>query len=582
MTIEDVVPTGRLSFLPENLQLQVWEDVSPYFQSLYERPVSNLAELEQWVSDKSELDAFISETFSWYYIRLSQNSSDKSAEERYHYAVAHIFPRVSSFEQKLNQKLVGSPFIHQMNPDRYEVHLRMAENAVALFRDSNVPVTTDIQLQTKEYGRIFSQMTIGVDGKQMTLQKAYTLLEETDRERRRQVYQKINERILQDTEAIEALFDQLLSRRLKIAQNAGFENFRDYSFRNLNRFDYTPEDCQELHESIALEVLPILDELNIVRRSQLELEQLRPWDMNMEFCGRGALLPFSNAEDLLEKGTACLARINPTFGEVIRLIRSRNLLDLESRPGKKPGGYNMPLQKSRLPFIFMNATCSISDVRTLMHECGHAIHFYLTRELPLVSARRFPSEVSELAAMTMELLAMEHWELCFPKREELIRAKVNQLENVLKVLPWIATIDQFQHWVYTHPGHSREARKAEWLRIMRYFSSEVVDYSGLERYSEYLWHKQLHIFEIPFYYIEYGIAQLGAIAIWKRYCENPQGTIEDYMRALRLGNTRKIGEIYRAAGIEFRFDQAYISELAGFVRREIRNLMEQIQPVQKA
>lgn len=577
MTHYDVAPVGENSFLPASLRLDVWEDVLPFFVNLYERTISSPEELEQWMFDKSELDAFLSESFSWRYIRLSQDSSDKNAMERYHYAVEHIFPHLTSFDQKLNQKLVHCPFVNQIDTGKYAVHMRLAQNALDLFRDTNVPVTTEIQLQTKEYGRIFSQMTIGVDGKQMTLQKASTLLEEADRERRRQVYQKINERILQDTQALESLFDELLVRRNKIAQNAGFDNFRDYSFQSLNRFDYKPADCLELHHSIALEILPILDELNLARKKQLQLEQLRPWDLNMEVCGNGTLLPFREGEELVSKGIECLSRVHPEFGSVIQLMQAQQLLDLESRPGKKPGGYNMPLQRTKLPFIFMNATRSLNDLRTFMHECGHAIHFYLTRDLKLVSARRFPSEVSELASMTMELLSMDYWDIFFPNQEELLRAKINQLENVLKVLPWIATIDQFQHWVYTHPSHSRQERKAEWLRILKSFSSTVVDYAGLERYSEYLWHKQLHIFEMPFYYIEYGIAQLGAIAIWKRYRQDPKDAVDAYIRGLKLGNTKPIGEIYKEAGIEFRFDRAYISELAGFVRQEIRDLITQVQ-----
>ncbi|MFM8449579.1 MAG: M3 family oligoendopeptidase [Haliscomenobacter sp.] len=578
MTHTDVAPSEKKSFIPENLCLNTWEDVLPYFNNLENRNLSSVADLRQWLFDKSELDSFLSESFSWHYIRLSQDSSDTVATARYHFVVEHIFPHLAAYEQKLNQKLVQCPFIEGMDDNKYEVHFRLAKNAVRMFRDSNVPVTTEIQLQTKEYGRIFSQMTIGVDGKQMTLQKASALLEEGDRTRRQQVYQKINERILQDSQALENLFDELLLRRNKIARNADFSNYRDYAFQQLNRFDYTPTDCEALHDSIAQEIIPILDELNAMRKQQLHVDYLRPWDLQVEVCGGEALQPFQNADDLLGKGIRCLSKIHPDFGMVIQRMREKNLLDLESRPGKKPGGYNMPLQKTRLSFIFMNATRSLSDLRTLMHECGHAIHFYFTKEQPLVSARRFPSEISELASMTMELLSMDYWDIFFPDHQELLRARINQLENVLKVLPWIATIDQFQHWVYTHPSHSQEERRVEWLRILRRFSSSVVDYTGMERYSEYLWHKQLHIFEMPFYYIEYGIAQLGAIAIWKRYRTNPGQAVSDYMDALRMGNTRPIGEVYAAAGIEFRFDRAYISELAGFVRQEIRELIRQVQP----
>lgn len=576
MTKADVALARMNCFLPSDLRMEQWEDIRPYFQELHEREIADAEDFRQWILDKSDLDAFVSEAFSWRYILLSLNSGDQQAVESYHYAVQNIFPHMASFEQKLNQRLVHSAFLDRIRSSQYTNYLRLVKNAVQLFCEDNVPIQTEIQLQTKEYGRIFSQMTIGVDGKQMTLQKASVLLEEPDRDRRQQVYTKINERILQDTHALESLFDELVLRRNQIARNAGFENFRDYSFRLLNRFDYQPEDCLQLHQSIAYEIIPILDELNLARREQLGLDQLRPWDLNIDTSGEGPLHPFTDAEDLLSKGIECLSKIHPDFGRIIALMREKQMLDLESRPGKKPGGYNMPLQLTKLPFIFMNATRTLYDLRTLMHESGHAIHFYLTRNLELISSRRFPSEVSELAAMTMELLTMDHWQVFFPNEAGLIRARINQLENVLKVLPWIATIDKFQHWVYTHPQHTREERKAEWLAILNAFSSKVVDYSGLERYMEFLWHKQLHIFEVPFYYIEYGIAQLGAIAIWKRYRETPAEAIKDYVRALKLGHTRSIGAIYQAAGIEFRFDQEYIAELARFVREEIRSLMDQL------
>ncbi len=581
MTKADVALAGTNRFLPSHLRLEKWEDICPYFQELHEREIADEEDLRQWILDKSELDAFLSEAFSWRYILLSLNSGDQKAMEGYHNAVQNIFPHMASFEQKLNQRLVHSAFLGSIRSSQYTTYLRLVKNAVQLFCEANVPIQTEIQLQTKEYGRIFSQMTIGVDGKQMTLQKANVLLEEPDRDRRQQVYTKINERILQDTQALEALFDDLIIRRNQIARNAGFENFRDYSFRLLNRFDYQPEDCLQLHESIATEIIPILDELNLARREQLGFEQLRPWDLNIDPSGEGPLQPFTDADDLLSKGIECLSKIHPDFGRIISLMREKRLLDLESRPGKKPGGYNMPLQLTKLPFIFMNATRTLHDLRTLMHESGHAIHFYLTRNLELISSRRFPSEVSELAAMTLELLTMDYWQVFFPDEACLLRARINQLENVLKVLPWIATIDKFQHWVYTHPQHTREERKAEWLSILNAFSSRVVDYSGLERYLEYLWHKQLHIFEVPFYYIEYGIAQLGAIAIWKRYRETPAQAVKDYIRALKLGHTRPIGAIYQAAGIEFRFDQEYISQLAQFVREEIQGLMDQLHAVNK-
>lgn len=261
------------------------------------------------------------------------------------------------------------------------------------------------------------------------------------------------------------------------------------------------------------------------------------------------------------------------FGKVLSIMQNMGHLDLESRQGKRPGGYNMPLHLSGLPFIFMNATHLLADMRTLMHESGHAVHSYLIQNQKLNACKQLPSEIAELAAMTMELLAMEHWAVFFPKEEDLRRAKISQLENVLRIIPWIATVDKFQHWLYTHPHHTRSERKVEWMNIYHEFNPDNMDRTGLEHYSEYLWHKQLHIFEAPFYSIEYGMAQLGAIAIWQQYRKNPTQAIERYIAALKLGYSKPINEVYEAAGITFDFSQQYVSELSGFVKQELEKLL---------
>jgi oligoendopeptidase F len=290
--------------------------------------------------------------------------------------------------------------------------------------------------------------------------------------------------------------------------------------------------------------------------------------------GDQPLRPFQTIEELVKKSTTCLYKVHPEFGQTLEIMSELGHLDLDSRPGKRPGGYNMPLHLTGIPFIFMNATTSLSDMRTLMHEAGHAVHSRLTNHYKLKTAKRVPSEVAELAAMSMELLTMEHWDVFFEDPEELRRAKINQLEYVLKVLPWIATIDKFQHWVYTHPEHQQEDRQEAWMQIMKSFNSPTIDHSGLEHYLEHLWHKQLHIFEVPFYYIEYGMAQLGAIAIWKRYREDPESAIQDYLNALKLGYTRNVREIYQAAGIEFNFSRSYVSELGAFIKSELKALID--------
>ncbi len=564
------------AFVPKEFKVTTWARLKPYYNELLQRPIESLTELKQWIKDKSELDAVVSEAFSWRYIKITIDSADEKAEALYQYAVQQLAPKITSFEHKLNEKLVACPFTRELEPEHYHIHLRNVRNAVDLFSEDSIPLATDIQMKSKEYVKIFSEMTIGVNGKQMTLQKASSLLEEPSREYRETVYHKIHERLQQETDALEDLFDELLRMRHRIACNSGFDNFRDFKFQALGRFDYEVKDCEDFHQSIKTEIIPIIDEANRFRKDKLQLDQLRPWDLFVDPTSDRPLRPFETTDELVEKTIVCLDKLHPRFGETLRLMRELGHLDLESRPGKRPGGYNMPLHLTGVPFIFMNATTSLSDMRTLMHEAGHAIHSHLTSHYKLKTSKRVPSEVAELAAMTMELLTMEYWDIFFPDEEELRRARIAQLEYVLKVLPWIATIDKFQHWLYTNPEHSREARKKAWLDTMRYFNSSVVDHSELERYQEHLWHKQLHIFEVPFYYIEYGMAQLGAIAIWKQFRESPERAVSNYLGALKLGYTRNIREIYRAAGIEFNFSREYVSELGDFVRAELQRLLDEM------
>lgn len=550
-----------------------WEDLQPIFDDLRNRPLLSIEDLQQWIQDKSKLDARLSEEFAWRYIRVTCDSKDEQAAQAFNQFVQEISPRVAALENELNIRLVHCPYFEQLDTDTYGTYRRKIKNAVSLFSTENVDLQKEVQLQSKEFGRILSQMTIGLEGQQLTLQKASTLLEENDRNVRRQVYHKINQRIFQDTEELEDIFDSLLAKRHQIARNAGFDNYRDYAFKALERFDYTPEDCFDFHESIRSEILPILNTIYQTRKESLQLDSLRPYDLNIDTQGREVLRPFKNSNELVDKSIYCLNQVHPEFGMVISNMRELGHLDLDSRPGKRPGGYNMPLHETGLPFIFMNATASVSDLRTLMHESGHAVHAYLTRDLEIAATRHFPSEISELAAMTMELFTMEQWHTIFDQEEDLQRAKLLQMEMVIKVLPWIATIDKFQHWLYTNPGHSREERRERWLAILQEFTPEELENAGLEKYLSNLWLKQLHIFEVPFYYIEYGFAQLGAIALWKKYHESPQQATQSYIQALELGYTRSVTKIYEAAGIQFDFSKGYVSKLGQFIQQNIAELV---------
>jgi oligoendopeptidase F len=412
-------------------------------------------------------------------------------------------------------------------------------------------------------------MTVEIDAKELTLQQASVMLMSTDRAVREDVFSKITDRRLQDKDALDALFTKLISLRHQVAQNAGFENFRDYMFTVLGRFDYTPQDCFDFHDAIQHEVVPIQDEFSRQRKVSLSVDNLRPWDKAVDPEGRPALKPFGSSAELTDKTIAVFHRLDPFLGQCIAIMKEMGHLDLESRKGKAPGGYNYPLAEIGVPFIFMNATSTLRDLVTIMHEGGHAIHNFLTRNLELNDFKSTPSEVAELASMSMELISMDHWDVFFSDEAELRRAKREHLEDLIETLPWVATIDQFQHWVYLHPGHSPEERREAWDVIFDKFADTVTDWSSLETTKDYLWQKQLHLYEVPFYYIEYGMAQLGAIAVWRNFRRDPVNGLQGYQNALKLGYLRPIPEIYAAAGIKFDFSREYIKELMQFVRTEL-------------
>jgi oligoendopeptidase F len=415
-------------------------------------------------------------------------------------------------------------------------------------------------------------MSVEFSGQEYTLEQAANFLKDLNRETRQQAWEHITARRLQDKEQLDELFNKLKTLRHQVAQNAGFDNFRDYMFAALGRFDYTPQDCFDFHEAIAREVVPLLAEQANERTLALDLEHLKPWDTEVDTSGKAALKPFNNGQELIDKSIDCFNGLSPFLGSRLELMKANGLFDIESRKGKAPGGYNYPLAETGAPFIFMNSANSFRDLTTMVHEGGHAIHTFLTADLKLNDFKHCPSEVAELASMSMELISMDHWDVFFTDPEELKRAKKYQLRDILKTLPWVAVVDAFQHWIYTNPDHNSEERTEAWKEIFTRFGANFIDWSDHQEALENLWQKQLHIFEVPFYYIEYGIAQLGAIAVWKNYKENPEKGLANYLDALKLGYTKNMKDIYSTAGIEFNFSAAYIKELVAFVKQELEKL----------
>ena len=580
-TVEIITRSPR-HFIAETIELESWDTVKPYYDDLLKRPIAGADDLRQWLMNRSELESYLSENFAWRYIRMTCDTANEALVNELNFFIEQIQPAMTAYGNELDLKAVNSPYLNQLTDEGYEVMVRGMKKAIDIFRTKNIPLQTEIQTEERKYGAIVGAMTVNINGRELTLPEANDLLQSTDRGRRETAWRKIWERRYKDHDTLDGLFDRLRNLRHQVAINAGFANFRDYSFAALGRFDYTPKDCFDFHESVAVAVVPMLNQLASQRKQALGVDRLRPWDTKVDVAGRPPLKPFETGAELLEKTIACFDRLDKELADDLRIMRAMGHLDLESRKGKGPGGYNYPLEEIGVPFIFMNATSSLRDLVTMVHEGGHAVHSFLTRDLPLKAFRNPPMEVAELASMSMELLTMDHWDVFFDDPDELRRAKLQHLESIIETLPWVATIDKFQHWVYENTFIDTQSgspstptvaeRRENWLRIYDQFADNVTDWSGVAYYKEYLWQKQLHLYEVPFYYIEYGIAQLGAIGVWRNYRRDSQAGLAGYKAALQLGYKAPIREIYAAAGVPFDFSREYISELMGFVTDEIKAL----------
>jgi oligoendopeptidase F len=557
-------------YIPSDFKITDWQTLEPFFKNLLQTNIQSKNDYEQLLRDISELESVVSEDLAWRYIKMTCDTNNQELEATYLDFVTNIQPHIAPYEDKLNQKINDSAFKTELEKDKaYFIYFRAIKNAIDLFRTENIPLQSEIQTLSQKYGSISGAMSVEIDDKVMTLQQASNILKETDRDRRQMAYETINERRLQSKDELDALYNDLIKLRHKVALNAGFENFRDYMHQAMGRFDYSVKDCFDFHQAIQEVVIPKLRNLELERKELLNYEDLMPYDFAVDPLNREPLKPFETGEELLIKTIECFEVIEPEFANNLKIMSEKGFLDLESRLGKAPGGYNYPLAESGVPFIFMNAAGSLRDVETMVHEGGHAMHSFLTEHLSLNAFKNAPMEVAEVASMAMELISMEGWGAFFENPDELKRAKIEQLEGVIATLPWIATIDAFQHWIYTNPQHTLEERTEEWLNIVKRFDTGVANYKGYDKYLQNSWQKQLHLYEVPFYYIEYGFAQLGAIAIWRNVVIDRKKGLDGYKNLLKLGYTKTIPELYEAANVKFEFTSEYVGELFQFVWEEL-------------
>ena len=569
MYTADIQKTPR-HFVPKDFVVTDWKNLEPFFKELLERNIDSKDSLEKWLQDQSELEAVVSEDACWRQIKMTCDTQDKTLEAAFNFYCTALQPNIQPYADALNKKLVNHPLTKDLDTNQYFTYLRSVRKSIELFREDNIPLQSELAVMQQQFGVISANMTVTINGEEYTLQQAAKFFHHPDRSLREEAYRKIQKRRLEDTEPLNNLYSKLLEKRNQEAQNAGFDNYRDYRFKELGRFDYTKQDCFNFHEAVKQHVLPLVNIIYQKKKEKLGLDTLRPWDIEAEPSGTPALQPFTTSKELIDLSIECFTKLRPFFGDCLIKMNSLKHLDLESRKGKAPGGYNCPLAESGAPFIFMNAAGQMQDLITMVHEGGHAVHSFLAHPLPLTGFKEYPMEIAEVASMSMELFSMENWDVFFSDAEQLNRAREYQLERIITIFPWIAIVDKFQHWVYEYPTHTNEERTAEWNKILIEFSDNVIDYSGLESFRSNLWQKQLHLFEVPFYYIEYGIAQLGAIGMWKQFKLNKEQALNNYCNALTMGGTKTLPQLFETAGLKFDFSPDTIKGLMDFVKEEMK------------
>jgi oligoendopeptidase F len=556
-------------FVPFGIDLNNIDAVSQLFKQLLDRPVFSRSDLEQWVMDRSELDMVLDQHGSVLYIRMTCQTDDASRADAYRAYIEHMVPAIKPLVHQLNAQYARHSGRFPLDSERFRIYDRAIQTDLSLFVDQNIPLQTKENLLSQDYQTLMGRLTAHFRGHEYTLPQMGKFLEDPDRTLREEAWRAAADSRLKERKTFEDLFDQMLAIRVQIAGNAGCANYCDYKFKSLHRFDYTPRDCKDYHAVVEEHIVPLWKRILERRKQQMKLSSLRPWDLAVDPLGRPALKPFDHSEQLKSGARQIFQKLDANFGEQFTDMMRLGLLDLDSRKGKAPGGYQSVLSEARKPFIFMNAVGVDGDVWTLLHEGGHAFHAIAASQHPIFDYRHGPMEFNEVASMGMELLGSEYLSEFYKTEEDAKRSKVAHLEDIVYILLWVATVDAFQQWIYDHPRHSQEERSKVWVELHNRFGARFLDWNGLDDHQQSVWHRQLHIFEVPFYYIEYGIAQLGALQLWTNAREDRNQTLADYKKGLALGGSRPLPEIYNTAGLKFDFSADTIQPLMKTVAREL-------------
>lgn len=581
--------TTNTSFIPDRLDATTWDAIEPHLNQLQARDVRSSAELERWLVDRGELEAACSEARANLYIAMTCDTDNQAAQQAYTTYVESVPPKLAPALFELDKRQVELEGRLKLNSDRYGVLMRGTRAEVELFRPENVPLDTQLSLLSQKFDQVVGVMTVQFEGREQTLPQMAKYQEQTDRFTREAAWRAVAKRRIQDADAIDAIYDEMVKLRHQVARNAGFDHYVGYAFKAKHRFDYGVKECEAFHRGVEEVVVPLVRALDKKRAKSLGVDPLRPWDMAVDVKGRPPLRPFQGGRELMNKAVATFERLDPRLAKMLSQLgtgdeksggKNGECLDLDTRKGKAPGGYQYMRDRSRTPFIFMNAAGLAGDVDTMLHEAGHAFHSMLCIEEPLLAYRSSPIEFAEVASMTMELLSLPHLgkpthgEGFYASEEDLARARRKQLQGSVSLLPWIATIDAFQHWVYSNPTHTRDDRTKAWLALDDRFGRGV-SWAGIEHKRTKVWQRQGHLFGSPFYYIEYGIAQLGALGLWLMSKEKGEkAAVEAYLRGLRLGGSKPVPELFAAAGLKFEFGPGAIRRIVDRVQAELETLPE--------
>ncbi len=536
------------------------------YGKLLSYPISTEKEFLQFIEFWSEFACVIDEAGSLAYVKMTCDTKSKEADDEYLHLVQNIFPVCHEYEDKVKKKFLGSEFLNTIDQSYYGLFIKQTKSEDEIYRKENIDLFTKDSVLCQNYQKITGAWMVDFDGKRQTTQQIMVYQENPDRSIRESAYRARVAVHMEDISKLEDLYDEMLAVRKQIAINAGFKNYRDYKFVANARFDYTPEDCLRFHSAIEESLVPLLSEWNKEKCNKLDISSLRPWDLYVDPDSKGIIKAFDTEEEFCDKVQKIFEDVHPKTGEYFRFMRENKLLDLSSREGKAPGGYMTELSERRVPFIFMNAVGTKRDVDTLLHEGGHSIHAFQAREQLLKGYRSSPLEFAEVASMSMELLGRPFFNYVY-KSEDIERVKKEQLVKIVEFFPFMSMIDSFQHWVYTTEDNGREARGKKWQELNRKFQP-YLDMSGMDEIEKTRW-QYPHVYTVPFYYIEYGIAQIGALQVWKNSLKNPKKAVDDYLSGLALGGSKPLPELFKAANISFAMDKNTLSELVSIIKEQV-------------